>query len=258
VAFDDLTDKQRELAITIIEELESGGCSEDFLAKCGRSRDVEIGWVLVFTTVDGATEPIRGDFRRTDLYTLKDAGYVTLIERHRDEFTCALRQKARDEYGVLKRPSPEPLPETLDFSFITEPDLRSIIEGDYEEIRNCLDVKAYKATIVMCGSVMEALLLDALLKDEARARRSAKAPKDSNTKVETDFRRWTLKDMIEVAVNLTIIPDMTAGMTDAVRQYRNLIHPAVGTRKQITPEKEEANAARSALDLIIKNLRKSR
>lgn len=146
-------------------------------------------------------------------------------------------------------------PERPDFSFITDPDLRSIIERDYEEIQRCLASEAYKAATVMCGSVMEALLLDALLMDEAKARRSPKAPKDKKGEVIKNFGRWALNSMIEVTVDLGIIPKETLGFTShAVREHRNLIHPAVETRKKIAPEKEEANAARAALDLIIKNL----
>jgi hypothetical protein len=106
VAFDDLTDRQRELVITIIEELESGDYWEDFPAKCGRSRGVEIEWVLVFTTVGGAKERVSANFGRTDLHTLKDTGYVTLIQRHRDEFTCAPKQKAYEQYELHRRPLP--------------------------------------------------------------------------------------------------------------------------------------------------------
>lgn len=146
-------------------------------------------------------------------------------------------------------------PERPDFSFITKLDLRSIIERDYEEIQRCLASEAYKAATVMCGSVMEALLLDALLMDEAKATRSPKAPKDKKGEVIKDFGRWALNSMIEVTVDLGIIPKETLGFAShAVREHRNLIHPAVETRKKIAPEKEEANAARAALDLIIKNL----
>jgi len=67
--------------------------------------------------------------------------------------------------------------------------------------------------------------------------------------------RWSLSSMINVAVDLRILSTTTSGlMSHAVREYRNLVHPAVQIRKQITPEKQEAKAAFAALDLIIKNL----
>lgn len=144
--------------------------------------------------------------------------------------------------------------EKPDFSFVTSSELRSIIERDYGEIPRCLASEAYKAAIVMCGSVMEALLLDRLLIDETEARQSPEAPKDKAGKVIKDLERWSLNSMIEVAQDLAIIAKPTRGMSHAVREYRNLIHPAVERRKKIAAEEEEARAARAALELIIKNL----
>lgn len=159
-------------------------------------------------------------------------------------------ERERSPEQRLEAPSERP-----DFSFITKADLRSIIERDYAEIPTCLAAGAYKAATVMCGSVMEALLLDALLADEATAKRSQKAPNDKGGKAIKDLGRWSLSSMIEVAVDLQIVAKNTLGfMSHAVREYRNLIHPAVETRKGIVAEKEEASAARAALDLIIKHL----
>lgn len=67
---------------------------------------MEIEWVLVFTTVGGTKERVSANFGRTDLHTLKNTGYVTLIQRHRDEFTCAPRQKAYEQYELHRRPLP--------------------------------------------------------------------------------------------------------------------------------------------------------
>ncbi len=125
MAFDDLTDKQRELDITIIEELESGGYSEDFLAKCGRSGGVEMEWVLVFTTVGGTKERVSANFGRTHLHTLRDTGYVTLIQRHPDEFTCAPKQKAYEQYELHRRPLYEKLSSHFrrDLVFMAQPSI---------------------------------------------------------------------------------------------------------------------------------------
>lgn len=254
MAFDDLTEKQRKLVTRAIEVLKSGDYSDQFLWRCGRSENVEISWVLVFTTKDGSTKRIDGEFMRTDLLALSYFNYMTVVKKHRDKFTCALTQKAYSEYESSQQAASEAAPAMPDLSFISSPDLRSIIGRDYREIRRCSDAEAYKATVVMCGSATEALLLDALLQDKAKALRSAKAPRDKKQKVSKDVRRWWLSDMIEVAVDVGIVDKTVAGMTEGVREYRNLIHPAVEIRKQTAPEKEEATVAQAALDLIIKSL----
>lgn len=149
----------------------------------------------------------------------------------------------------------EPLSGQPDFSFIADPELRSIIERDYQEIPRCLREGAYKAATVMCGSVMEALLLDALLADEAKAIRSSKAPKVRGGKAIKDLAWWSLSSMIDVALDLRILPTPYFGfMSGAVREHRNLIHPAVEIRKQITPDRTVAKIVRGTLETIIKNL----
>ena len=149
----------------------------------------------------------------------------------------------------------EPTSKQPDFSFITDPDLRSIIERDYAEIPTCLEAGAWKAATVMSGSVMEALLLDALLTAEAKAKQSHKAPKDKRGKVIEDLARWTLNTMIEVAIDLQLLRRDPLGLTShGVREYRNLIHPGAEIREAIVAEREEAMATRAALDLIIKQL----
>jgi hypothetical protein len=162
-----------------------------------------------------------------------------------------------DEYERQQSPGEraQASSEHPDFSFVSNPDLRSIIERDYAEVPRCLDATAYKAATVMCGSVMEALLLDALLTDEAKAKQSQNAPRHKVGNVIKDLDRWSLSSMIEVGIDLQMLRRDTLGlMSHAVREYRNLIHPGAEIREAIVAEKEEAMAAKAALDLIIKQL----
>ena len=257
MGFVDLTDRQRTLVTTAVEMVEVGGYASDFVWQCGRSQGVEFEWALVFTASGGSRERITGDFQRTDLLALCDLGYITLDKKRDDMFMCGLKQKAFDQYHSSEEPTSEPGSEPQAFSFVTNADLKSICLRDFREARLCSEAGAYKATVVMCGSVMEALLLDALENCEQEAKASEKAPRDKAGKVR-DLDRWSLGHMIDVAFDLEIIrKDTHALMPDQIREYRNLVHPAVERRKGIPLEEEEARASRSALDLVIKNLRSS-
>jgi len=94
----DLSHTQRELVTTAVKMVESGDYLRDFDWVCGRSRGVEFEWALVFTSHHASTARIAGDFQRTDLHAVHELGYITLIRRHDDLFTCVLKQKAFDEY----------------------------------------------------------------------------------------------------------------------------------------------------------------
>ena len=50
-----------------------------------------------------------------------------------------------------------------DFDFITDERLRSALEADYAELQLCIDSAAWKAALVMSGSIVEALLVDYLI-----------------------------------------------------------------------------------------------
>lgn len=257
MGFADLTDMQRELVTTAVKLAESGDYLRDFDWVCGRSKGEEFEWALVFRSSGGSTKRITGDFQRTDLLGLQDLRYITLRERHEDRFRCALKQKAFDEYHSSEETPSASGSEPPDFSFVTSADLKSICVRDYTEARLCNEAGACKATMVMCGSVMEALLLDALEKCAQKAKASKGAPRAKAGKV-LDLDRWSLGHMIDVAFDLEIIrKDTHALMPDQIREYRNLVHPAVERRKGIPLEEEEARASRSALDLVIKNLRSS-
>jgi len=247
MSFDDLNEKPREFLVAVLKELHEGGHAMDATLRTVHNRIAD-EWYLHLA---GRQVEVAGSVNAAILVELEDTKYIHLVKglNHIREYSFS--KKAHDEYKMYVELTTDRdvLPDQPSFSSISDPELCSIIESDYQEIRRCLGAEAYKAATVMCGSVMEALLLDALLADEAKAKQSREAPRDK------DLGRWRLSCMIDVAVEMQILPTITSGfMSHAVREYRNLIHPALQIRKQITPEKQEANAAFAALDLIIKNL----
>jgi len=253
MAFDDLNEKPREFMTAVLKELYEGDYELD--ARLVTVWNMTKGqWSF---TLGGRQTELPASLDQAILAELEDTKYIRLVGASlvlRDYSFC---KKAHDEYKVYLQPTTDSdiVSAQPDFSFIANPDLRPIIERDYQEILRCLPAEAYKAATVMCGSVMEALLLDALLADEASAKQSPNAAKDKAGKVTKDLGRWPLSSMIDVALDLHILPTPILGfMSDAVRDHRNLIHPAVEIRKQITPERTLANLARAALDVIIKNL----
>ena len=253
----DLTATQREIVKTAAKYFDSGDYRRDFEWFAGRSLGKEFEWGLVFESRDASTRRITGDFQRTDLLALHELGYITLNKMTDDKFICALKQKALDQYRSGQDTPDKTNTETRDFAFVSSADLRRICVRDYAETRICHEGGAYKAAMVMCGSVMEALLLDALEKREQQAKASTKAPKDKTGKVR-DVDQWFLGHMIDVALDIGIIrKDAYSLMPDQLREYRNLVHPAAERRKGITPEEEEATASRSALNLVIKSLKSS-
>ena len=124
---------------------------------------------------------------------------------------------------------------TRSFAFVQNPDLRRIIERDYRELSlKLFPSGAWKSTVVMAGSILEAILRDQLTRDAkkiALAIGAAKAPRMKGGAVRNimslaSANEWKLKDYIEVAAEIQVIPPHQAKSIDQVlRDYRNLVHP---------------------------------
>ncbi|HEV3436185.1 MAG TPA: hypothetical protein VG122_02435 [Gemmata sp.] len=153
---------------------------------------------------------------------------------------------------------------TKQFPFITDTELKSIVERDYRSlIIELIPSGAWKSAVIMAGSVLEAILYDQLTKDPgqvARAMASPKAPKKKGGAVKditSDDREdeWTLSNFIEVSVDLGILPQARADAIDQVlRDYRNFVHPRKELRAGHPCTEAEADLAKGALGAVINHL----
>jgi hypothetical protein len=136
-------------------------------------------------------------------------------------------------------------------------DLRKIVERDFRELTLVLFPSgAWKSSVVLAGSILEAVLYDRLSRDSAwivKTMAAAKAPKKRGGVVKdiaanTDEDEWKLKSLIEVASELAVIPKVREETVDRVlREYRNLVHPHKEYREQQACTEAEAMMALGAL-----------
>lgn len=145
------------------------------------------------------------------------------------------------------------------FSFITDTQLRAIIERDYRELTlNIFPSGAWKSTVILAGSILEAILFDLLTSDASRkskALSSPKAPKANKRVKDFDGDEWNLHNLIEVSVDLGLLPDQRSKTFDQVlRDYRNFVHPRKEIRSQHPCTEAEALMAKGALDGVCNHL----
>lgn len=140
------------------------------------------------------------------------------------------------------------------FRWLTAVGLSDIIARDYAELSNVLlPDSAWKSTVIMAGSILEAILLDLLTQDPTRfaaARTSSKAPRDGSGTVKHEDS-WTLYNLIEIAVDIGVLPSDRAKTFDQVlRDYRNFVHPRKEIRAKHACSEGEALMAKGALDAV--------
>jgi len=150
--------------------------------------------------------------------------------------------------AVIEESKSTPVTETREFRFVAEGKLRGILERDYAEIQRAYVSECWKSVIILSGSAIEAILLDRLQTEAAKARLSSKAPR------EPDITRWDLAQLIDVTVDLW--PDLAGveKLSHSVRGYRNLVHPGNEIRTGLTVAREEARIALEVLNLVHREL----
>jgi hypothetical protein len=152
-----------------------------------------------------------------------------------------------------------------DFSFVTDPDVRKIVGRDYRElVLRAFPDGSWKSTVILAGSILEAVLYDMLTTDAAAvasAMGSCKAPRKSNNGPVKDITKharaeqWSLNDLIKVACDLKLLPHKDEQAIHLVlRDYRNFVHPRLEIAMDITIAEGHATAAKGMLDVILDHL----
>jgi hypothetical protein len=157
--------------------------------------------------------------------------------------------------------------QTRSFAFVTDTQLRTIIERDYGDLtRTLMPDGAWKSAVVMAGSILEAILYDQLTKDATTVNRVMTwpdAPKKKKGKVVRDITkntaedRWDLADLIKASASthVGLIPQSREDSIDEVlREYRNFIHPKRELRAQHSCTEAEAMLAKGGLDAICNHI----
>lgn len=149
---------------------------------------------------------------------------------------------------TIEQPTDTPITEKRQFAFISNSDLRAIIERDYSEIQRAYIAQCWKSVIILCGGAIEAILTDLLIQDQTTAKAAKSAPKSS------DITRWDLSNLIDVAVELSLVSAGIEKLSHPLREYRNLVHPGNELRTKLRFDAEEAKIALEVLNILHRDL----
>ena len=146
------------------------------------------------------------------------------------------------------------------FAYLSDPDLRPIIERDYEELTMKLyPAGAWKSAVIMAGSILESILFDRLAdpKWNVQALASAVAPADKHGK-KYPLDDWRLENLIDIAADIKLLEgDSKATIHQVLRKYRNFVHPKREVRSAYACGKAEATLALGALDHVCDQIAKN-
>lgn len=146
------------------------------------------------------------------------------------------------------------------FPYLHDTDLSAIIERDYVELTlKLFPSGAWKSTVILSGSILEAILLDVLSNPTrlAATNGSTKAASKKGVRfgIDTDADQWTLFNLIETAVDTGVLTGDRADTIDQVlRDYRNFVHPDRERRAKHECTEAEAGLAKYALEGVCNHL----
>lgn len=128
--------------------------------------------------------------------------------------------------------------------------ITNIIEQRLDEIKKCLNSKAALATIFLCGSTLEGILLGIATNNPQKFNTAKASPKDENEKV-LSFHKWTLSNFIDVTKEIGFLGEDVKKFSHALRDFRNYIHPYEQAHNQFNPDEHTAKLCWQVLKIAI-------
>jgi hypothetical protein len=130
----------------------------------------------------------------------------------------------------------------IEFDFIVDDRFRASLLADYAEYRASVSGEAWKSSLVLIGSMVEALLVDHLVATEYQKRSG------------TDPLKMQLGQLIDACIRENALSAKTAALSTVIQGYRNLIHPGRSVRLGEIASKSGAIVAGELLQMIVDEL----
>lgn len=130
----------------------------------------------------------------------------------------------------------------LDLAFIDDEPLRRILDADWLEANRLIQVKAWKSIMIMCGGILEGLLLWRL--------ESTLADQDSGK-----YEDKMLGALVEECKKKGLLKKEDEALTGWARDYRNVIHPANQKKSGKILEESHAMIALNLVKVVASSFR---
>jgi len=143
--------------------------------------------------------------------------------------------------------------ETKGFAFILNEELRQVLCADYEEAQLVYRANAFKAAAILCGGLIEGMLLDALDRQEVMAKPEFKQHFKA---VPPDWNQVGLTQLINMAHSVGLLGAAAVRSSGVVKDFRDTVHPRAEIRSHLRAGREEANILLEVVNLVYRDLEK--
>lgn len=140
---------------------------------------------------------------------------------------------------------------TADALPITE-QIKPFINSRIDEMKSCFESHAYLAAIIICGSLLEGVLLGLASMYPREFNTSASAPRN-NGRVK-QFHEWKLAEFINTARDVGFIQEDVRKFSHVLRDFRNYIHPFQQMSSGFTPDEHTAKICMQVLKAALSQI----
>lgn len=128
------------------------------------------------------------------------------------------------------------------------------LQPRYKEMLICIEHEAPLAAVILCGGILEAVLLGVAMQNRDYFEKKGNAPKDRKGEVRP-VEDWKLANLIDVAYDLRILGEDVKQFSHSLRDFRNYIHPYKQIRSQFAPDIDTAKVCQQVLNAAINDLK---
>lgn len=139
----------------------------------------------------------------------------------------------------------------IDSSIIT------IIDSRIIEAKTCLKYDSALSVIILCGSVLEGILLAIAMRHPREFNQSKASPKDKQGNIKPLYE-WTLANFIDVACELELLDVDVKKFCHVLRDFRNYIHPYQQMASNFTPDSNTAKICMKVLEAAVADVKKKK
>ncbi len=181
--------------------------------------------------------------------------YLERYHSYKKDYEAKWLQRVEEQvkkWQEQERKTEVSLPQ-FDFRFIKDEEIKDLIVRDWQEVKKAFENGLYKSVVVLCGAIIESLLINALslIENEAKLSYYQKYLKSKNQADKPpEIENWKIYQLIEIANQQGIISIDAVQFSHVVRNYRNLVHLYAQKSKALRINERIASAVISFLDIV--------
>mgnify|MGYP007079437999 FL=1 len=131
-----------------------------------------------------------------------------------------------------------------------------ILNSRIIEIQNSIKSNSPLSCVILCGSVLEGILLGVASNRMKEFNKCEISPKNKKTQKVLTFNEWSLANFIDVSFKLGLIDLDVKKYSHSLRDFRNYIHPYQQMISRFNPDIETAKISWQVLKAAITDLSK--